>query len=140
MADRLRRDEGRSYSIEREGHVVDKNEPDIRFQAKASDAKVPMEIKVAESWTLKELEGALTEQLIGRYLRDRLNRCGILLLVHQQSRRKGWQVGANWLDFNQVIDHLRTLARSIASRDPSAPQVEIAALDVSSVARNEDEG
>jgi hypothetical protein len=42
MADRLRRDQGRSYSIEREPHVVEEKEPDIRFRAKASDANVPM--------------------------------------------------------------------------------------------------
>ena len=59
MADRLRRDQGRSYSIEREPHVAEEKEPDIRFRAKASDASVPMEIKVVESWSLKQLEEAL---------------------------------------------------------------------------------
>jgi hypothetical protein len=93
-----------------------------------------MEIKVAESWTLDELEGALRVQLVGRYLRDRHNRHGILLLVHQKTRPKGWQTATGeFLVFEQVVSHLRALARLIAAASPNAPQVEIAAIDVSSM-------
>ena len=145
MADRLRRDQGRSYSIEREPHVVEEKKPDIRFRAKASDANVPMEIKVAESCSLGELEEALEGQLVGRYLRDRQNRYGILLLVHQKARPRGWQgATGDFLTFEQVVDHHRTLARSIAAQSPNAPQVQIAVIDVSSVnsgsLRSEGEG
>ena len=134
MADRLRKHQGRSYSVEREPHVVEEKEPDIRFRAKASDASVPMEIKVARSWSLPELEDALKVQLIGQYLRDRQDRYGILLLVHQRTRPRGWKTAAGWLTFEQVVDHLRGLARSIAAESPQAPQAEIATIDVSSVA------
>ncbi len=134
IADRLQRDQGRSYSIEREPHVLGENEPDIRVRAKASDANVPIEIKVAENWSLVKLEKALKAQLIGRYLRDRHNRSGILLLVHQKVRRRGWLVPAgDWLTFDHVVICLRSLARSIASEGPNAPQAEIAVIDVSSV-------
>ena len=76
IADHLRRLQGRSYTIEREPHVVDEKEPDIRARA-ANDASVPIEVKVAESWTLQALEGALSEQLCGKYLRARNGRHGI---------------------------------------------------------------
>ncbi len=134
VADRLRRDQGRSYSVEREPHVVEEKEPDIRFRAKASDADVPMEIKVAESWSLNDLEGALKVQLVGRYLRDRHNRYGILLLVHQGSRPIGWKTAAgDYLTFEQMVRHLQSIARSVAAKSPNAPQPEIAVIDVSSV-------
>jgi hypothetical protein len=134
MADRLRRDQGRSYSIEREPHVVEEKEPDIRFRAKASDANVPMEIKVAESWSVNDLEDALNVQLVGRYLRDRQNRYGILLLIHQNARPRGWRIATgDFLTFEQVVSHLRTVARSIAAESPNAPQVEISVINVSSV-------
>ena len=58
-ADRLRLKQGRSFSVEREPHVVDEKEPDVRIRAKATDANVSMEIKVAESWSLTELDDAL---------------------------------------------------------------------------------
>jgi hypothetical protein len=135
MADRLQSVRGRSYTIEREPHVVEEKEPDIRARA-ANDSRVQMEIKVAESWSLAELEYALTDQLCGRYLRARGGRHGILLLVHQKSRLRGWPVQgeARYMNFNEVVDHLRAKAKQIAGADPDAPQPEIAAIDVSACA------
>ena len=57
-ADRLRLKQGRSYSVEREVHVADEKEPDVRLRAKATDASVPLEVKVAETWTWAQLERA----------------------------------------------------------------------------------
>jgi hypothetical protein len=132
VADRLRIKQGRSYSIEREVHVVDEKEPDIRLRTKASDASVPVEIKVAEDWAFRDLEAALTEQLCGRYLRAKGARCGILLLVHRKPRALGWKNPADGtlMRFDQVVDHLRALAAKIAGESPDAPQPEIAILNV----------
>jgi hypothetical protein len=135
MRDHLRRTQGRSYSIEREPHVVDENEPDIRARS-VNDASLAIEIKVAESWTLDDLEAALVNQLCGRYLRARGGRHGILLNVHQKQRMRGWvrPRDGRTLDFAEVIEHLRQLAKSIASADADGPQPEIAVIDVSSCA------
>jgi hypothetical protein len=62
-AGRLRAGHQHLYSVERESQVVDEKEPDIRLQAKAADASMPMEIKVADDLRLVKLEAALTEQL-----------------------------------------------------------------------------
>lgn len=124
VANELRNKQGRSYSLEREAHVADEKEPDVRLRAKASDANVPIEVKVAESWTLKELEVALHQQMIGQYLRDRENRYGILLIAHQKARRDGWQrPDKTYASFSEIIDHLRTLAHEVAMRRPYSPQV-----------------
>jgi hypothetical protein len=92
---------------------------------------VPTEVKVAESWTLDDLEAALKDQLCGKYLRARDGRHGILLLVHQTPRPKGWQGHGAVLTFEQVVAHLRAMAVAIAASRPDAPQPEIAVLDVS---------
>ena len=137
IADRLRLKRGPAYSIEREPHVADEKEPDVRLRAKVSDASIAVEIKVPESWTLGELETALTEQLCGRYLRARDARHGILLLVHQSERPKGWldtNTGA-FLNFSEVVARLRALAAGIAGAEPEAPQPEIAVIDVRLPAR-----
>ncbi|MCQ2003128.1 hypothetical protein [Rhizobium sp. NRK18] len=135
VANELRNKQGRGYSLEREAHVADEKEPDVRLRAKATDANVPIEVKVAESWTLKQLEVALYQQMIGQYLRDRENRYGILLFAHQKPRRDGWQKpDKTYLNFSEIIDHLRTLAHEVAMQRPYSPQVEIVTLDVSSVA------
>jgi hypothetical protein len=132
VAERLRLMQGRSYSVEREPHVAGEKEPDVRLRAKETDANVAMEIKVAESWTLEQLEAALRDQLCGRYLRSREGRHGVLLLVHQDARARGWtnaQTGET-LNFAQVVAHLCAQAAAITAT-PEGPQPEIAVLDVS---------
>lgn len=75
----------------RQAHVAGEKKLDIRITAKATDASVAVEIKVAESWSLKELDDALEIQLCGRYLGSRAGKYGVLLLVHQKARPKGWE-------------------------------------------------
>jgi hypothetical protein len=133
VAERLRALEGRSYTFEREPHVADEKEPDIRFQSRVTEARAPLEIKVAESWSLKELEAALTAQLHGHYLRDRNNRFGVLLVVHCRPRKRGWVRGGVTFSFEQVVDRLRTLAAKIAAERPDAPHMAVAVIDVSNV-------
>lgn len=137
IADRLRHVQGNAYSIEREPHVAEEKEPDLRFRGKASDANVAIEIKVAESWTLPQLEKALVNQLCNQYLRSQNGREGILLLVHQAPRPKGWELpDGTYLTFEAVVQHLRALAASIRNASSSSPQPEIAVLDVSSCAKS----
>ena len=137
LADRLRHVQGTAYSIEREPHVAEEKEPDLRFRAKASDAGVATEIKVAESWTLSQLEDALVKQLCGQYLRAQGAREGILLLVHQTRRPKGWELtDGTFLNFEDVVGRLRALAATIRKSSLSGPQPEICVVDVSSCAKS----
>jgi len=136
MADRLRHVQGNAYSIEREPHVAEEKKPDLRFRGKASDANVATEIKVAESWTLPQLEEALVNQLCRQYLRAQDGREGILLLVHQAPRPKGWELpDGTYLSFEAVVQRLCTLAASIRSASLSGPQPEISVIDVSTCAK-----
>ena len=131
FGDRMDLKKGRSFSVGRENHVADEKEPDVRLVAKATDANVPIEIKVAESWALRQLESALVDQLCGKYLRDRQTRHGILLLVHQMPRPVGWEAeNGVMLTFQQVVERLRAKAAEIAGAATDAPQPEIAVIDV----------
>jgi len=134
VADRLRLKQGRSFSVEREPHVADEKEPDVRVRAKATDANVAMEIKVAESWNLRQLDEALEVQLCGRYLRAEDGRYGVLLLVHQNSRPKGWKDTSSgvFLSFSEVVARLSERAALIAGAHEDSPQPEVCVLDVSS--------
>jgi hypothetical protein len=135
VADRLDLTKRLSYSVERESRVVDEKEPDIRLRAKQSEATLPIEVKVAETWTLEGLEDALVKQLCGKYLKAQDANHGVLLIVHQHARPKGWlhQSSGAYLTFPQLIEHLRTLAARISAEHPAGPQPEIAVLDVSTV-------
>lgn len=134
IATALRQCQGRAYTLTREPHVVDEKEPDIRFQSNATEASMPIEIKVAESWSLADLRAALVTQLAGRYLRVRDQRHGVLLLVHQKTRPKGWPDGAGLcLSFTEVVATLRSEAEALGACDVGAACVKIAVIDVSGI-------
>ena len=134
VADRLRLKQGRSFSVERGPHVADEKEPDLRVRAKATDANVALEIKVAKRWTLKQLEKALEVQLCGRYLRAESGRHGVLLLVYQNARPKGWKDTTTgvFLPFSEVLARLSARAARIAGAHPDSPQPAVCVIDVSS--------
>jgi hypothetical protein len=134
MAGELQAKQGRSFTLEREAHVADEKEPDIRLSSKGSDARLPIEIKVAESWSLRDLEKALTVQLQGRYLRDRNSKWGILLLIHQREPKWGWKAGpGQFLTFHETVAHVQALAATIAASDSAGAQMQVGVIDVSSV-------
>jgi hypothetical protein len=113
---------------------VEEKEPDIRLRARSTDASLPIEVKVAKSWTVAKLEEALVAQLCGRYLRAQNSKYGLLLLVHQRPRPKGWRTSnGSFLNFGEVVLHLQKKADYIAAKDCDAPQVQVVALDVSTV-------
>jgi hypothetical protein len=129
--------QGRSYSVDREVHVADEKEPDIRLRCKPTDATMPIEVKVAESWTLEQLEDALVKQLCGRYLRAKDGRHGILLLVHQTHRPRGWpRKKGTALTFTEVVAHLKKMAVGISGAAVGGQQPEIASIDVSQFRKN----
>lgn len=108
--------------------------PDIRLQSRETTAKLPIEIKVAETWNLKQLEKALTAQLQGRYLRDGNNRWGILLLVHQKSRKRGWRhPDGHYLNMQQTVEHLQTIADGIAQAGSDSAQMAVVLVDLSNI-------
>jgi hypothetical protein len=78
----------------------------------------------------------LVKQLCGQYLRAQGGREGILLLVHQTARPRGWKLpDGTFLNFEAVVERLRALAATIRSSSLSGPQPEICVVDVSSCAK-----
>jgi len=132
VASELRNRQGQAYSVEREPHVAEEKEPDIRLQARAADASVPIEVKDTMSgWSLEELERGMTEQLCKRYLRARNQRHGIYLIAHRKPRR--WRHDGNMIQFADVVKHLQELAESAAVQGADAPQVRVCTIDVSDI-------
>ena len=114
----------------RENHVADEKEPDVRLVAKATDANVPIEIKVAESWALRQLESALVDQLCGSTYGTG-KRAMASCCWYQMPRPVGWEAeNGVMLTFQQVVERLRAKAAEIAGAATDAPQPEIAVIDV----------
>lgn len=134
IADRFDLTSNRSYTVERESHVADEKEPDIRLRSRQTGSSVPIEVKVAESWTYAQLKTALITQLCGQYLRHAEARQGILLLVHKDPRAMGWQRPGEtrFLSFTELVADLRAIAASLCELSPTSPQPSVEVLDVSS--------
>ena len=131
MADRLKQVGRDVYSVVRESHVAEEKEPDLRFIANVSNVSVPTEIKVIESWTLPELEAALINQLCRQYLRAQDARHGVLLLVHQKPRPRGWRLAnKKFVKVDGLVRHLREMAANIRRESHTGPQPDIAFIDV----------
>ena len=132
VASELRSRQAQAYSVEREPHVAGEKEPDIRLQARAADASVPLEIKDTMSgWSLAELERGLIVQLCGQYLRARNQRYGIYLIAHRKPRQ--WRRDGKMIQFKSVVTHLRDVAESLAAQSETAPRVCVCTIDVSDI-------
>ena len=124
-----------AYTVQRETHYADDKEPDITLISRHSGVELPIEIKVADGMSIKELEAALVTQLCGQYLRHAPTRHGILLLVHQQAREVGWLLedGETFISYEAVLERLHNLARTIREQSAMGPQPLVETFDVSRV-------
>lgn len=124
-----------SYTVQRETHYADEKEPDITLVSRHSGVELPIEVKVVDDLAVAQLEAALETQLCGQYLRHSSTRHGVLLLVHQEARPKGWTLTAGNppVPFGVVVGHLEKLATAIRERSSTGPQPIVVAIDVSRV-------
>lgn len=114
LAQRLRDRAIGAYVVTREDEVADRKKPDIRLACVRGNQKAAIEVKIADSWSLKQLETALREQLVEQYLRHETSRAGCLLLTYR-GRKKHWkhpETGAR-LGFCDAVDYLAAIAKTI---------------------------
>ena len=115
------------YTVHREEEVIDENEPDIRLSSERADGPTSIEIKVANSWNLDQLESALEDQLVGKYMRDQHSRHGILLLT-RHGKRTEW--GEQQLGFLQLVQHLQQKAADLRERVRAIDNLTVVAVDL----------
>lgn len=124
-----------AYTVQRETHYAHEKEPDITLISRHSGVELPIEIKVADGMSIRELEAALVTQLCSQYLRHAPTRHGILLLAHQMARTGGWLLedGKTLVPYETVLERLRELARTIREQSAMGPQPIVETFDVSQV-------
>lgn len=108
-----RRSKGR-YQVTREDELADGTKPDLRVWANGC-GPVSIEVKIAGACTLEELELALSEQLVGQYMKDASARCGVLLVAKAAPRPRGWQRAGEDLQFSEVIERLKAQAAKLVA-------------------------
>ncbi|WP_282181770.1 hypothetical protein [Aliiroseovarius marinus] len=113
----LRRGERGVFEFTQEAVVVDENRTDIRFHPRSMQGYATVELK-RQTWSVRELERALTDQLVGQYLQHDNCRVGCLLIC--QARVKRWRhpdTNAG-MSLKDVVDHLNAVAREIMAARP----------------------
>jgi hypothetical protein len=119
------------YSVPQEDELADRKRPDIRIFGVGFDNPVPIELKVADSWSGPKLIERLHNQLCGQYLRDDRSNCGIFALIYR-GKQKYWQEPKTGkkLNFNGLIELLKNEARKIISTDNKIESIKIIDIDL----------
>ncbi len=135
VADQFEARQANAYTVQRETHHAEEKEPDISLTSRHSGVELPIEIKIVDGMTVPDMEAALETQLCAQYLRHASMRHGILLLIYQKARARGWSLrpGEPLVPFPQVLAHLQALATRIRESSALGPQPIVVAIDVSAV-------
>ena len=88
-------------------------------------------MKIADNWTLADLERALQNQLAGQYLRHSNCRAGCLLLTYH-GRKKYWvqPETRKRITFSKLVALLNDKARAIENESTSDVRIAVFGLDL----------
>ncbi|MGA2518982.1 MAG: hypothetical protein ABSG44_20875 [Thermodesulfobacteriota bacterium] len=116
MARQLRLRSRDRYNVPQEGEIDLEQKPDLRIEA-SGIAPVSIEVKWADNWSLNDLIGGLTDQLVGKYLRAPDSNYGIYVLGYK-GEKNYWLKGENGqkLTFNELVQHVQEAAK-VLERD-----------------------
>ena len=119
------------YKVTREEEVADNKHPDIRLSVANRDLKAAIEVKIADNWTLANLERALRNQLAGQYLRHSNCTVGCLLLTYH-GRKKCWvqPETRKRMTFSELAALLNDKARDIENESTHGVRIAVFGLDL----------
>lgn len=113
----LRKADHGVFDFTQEAVVVDENRTDIRFHPRAMPGYATVELK-RETWSVRELEHALSDQLVGQYLQHDNCRAGCLLICQAKAKRWRHPDTNAWMSLEDVVEHLQTMARQVMAARP----------------------
>jgi len=127
FANRLKKS-SHSYTVSSEEELADASRIDIRINAPHVSASVPIELKIADKWTLAELRERMENQLIGQYMR--ISQYGIFLVVHN-GKKKRWKDynTKKMIPFAKLIDTLKQDAAYLTGRHLNVAALEVVGID-----------
>jgi hypothetical protein len=122
---------GAYAAVEREPEDADRKKPDIRLSAVHGDQQAAIEVKLAENWSINDFRRALSNQLVGQYLRHESCKAGCLLLTCNGSKFY-WEhpETKEHICFSTLIDLLQTEAVAIAQEKNHEIRLAVFGLDL----------
>jgi hypothetical protein len=123
------------YTVVEETEIDRRERPDLRAEAPPL-APVPIEVKWAET-PMHELLERLENQLVGQYLRDERNQCGIFF-VGRIGAQQTWRHESQELTFARVTELLAKRAEELVLKHPRAIAITVVAVDFRPPVRTSD--
>jgi len=133
LANELKQRRHGVYTLEREPEIINAKKPDIRINSDAVNCGIPIEIKVADSWSLRELKEAIKDQLIGLYMRSKDERYGVLALTYHGKKQR-WRhetKGQKSMNIGQLSFYLQAYANELVKTDGNLERIEVVTVDLS---------
>jgi hypothetical protein len=118
----------RQYSVVREPELTRKARPDIRLLNARCGGPITIEIKIAERWTIAQLELAIVDQLLGTYMRASGSGYGVFVVCSSGPPHRWRGAGGTSLDFPSLVAHLSNYARK--ALDVASWAVDVALVDI----------
>jgi hypothetical protein len=132
FTDELRKAANGFYSIVPEEEMADKKKPDLKFHVMTVESTVPVELKIADNWSLADLKGQIHNQLVGQYLRAEKTRYGVFLLVYKGTR-SFWEdrsAGQRVDSFDDLCRLLQQEADTPLKRDVEVEEIRVVGIDL----------
>jgi hypothetical protein len=118
----------KQYSVVRESEAARNKETDIRLWNARFTGPVTIEVKIAERWTVRQLEEAIRDQLVGKYMGAYNSNYGILALC-SSGKAKTWEHAQRVLDFWDLLAHLTAYAQETLRHTRTIQGLDVAPID-----------
>ena len=135
FASQLRQLSRSFYTVGSEEELADATRTDIRVNAPQVSSPVPIELKIADRWSLAQLRERIENQLIGQYMR--VSQCGVFLVVHDGRKTGRWRDSQNrkLLSFSELTEMLKRHAIDLAGKYSRISRLEVVGIDFTARAR-----
>lgn len=118
------------FNVVQEKEVDLKQRPDLSIE-RAGLNSLPIEVKLANSWTVKELLVGLENQLVSQYLRPTNIRHGIYVLGNTVPKRR-WELSGAMINFAELVSHIQEQASALqAQLSEWVDGIEVVGIDFS---------
>jgi hypothetical protein len=131
IANRLKYAARGKYTTGSEEELADETRTDIRLHNPLVNARIPIELKIADKWAATALKERLQTQLIGQYLREAC--CGIYLLVRRgaEGDQRRWSLPhGERADFSELVAWLTVQATSLIAQHPNIKGLQVVGIDL----------
>ncbi len=117
------------YEVVREAEVARRKKPDVRLLNPRCSGPTTIEIKIAQRWTVAELQNALFTQLVELYMKANNSNFGIYVVCSSGPDDEWSTPEGTVLDFNGLSAHLSALAATLREQTPWIQGLEVVAID-----------